>query len=218
MRLLSLNAVRRWKHWATWCAARGSHRLLWAVILIPVSMPVAAVVWVDIGNAGESRALFPSDLFTVPDSAQLTGRRIALPKPDCNSRPSDCEDVDQLNELDGFSVQPRIAVPFSGDIDASSVSAESVFLLELRLSRHIALNQLQWYAPTRELIAQPNELLKQRHRYLLVVTTQVRDNDGAPLDPAPFWAALQQLGSKPSAATFARSVVMALAEARWPRG
>jgi hypothetical protein len=50
-----------------------------------------------------------------------------LPKPDCAVRPSDCADIDVINTLDGFNLQPRLSIPFSGDIDVSTVSSQTVF-------------------------------------------------------------------------------------------
>jgi hypothetical protein len=38
---------------------------------------------------------------------------VNLPKPDCAARPSDCADIDVLNTLDGFNLQPRVSVSFS---------------------------------------------------------------------------------------------------------
>src|SRR4051812_2556753 len=49
------------------------------------------------------RGPFPSDRFTVADPDQLTGRRIAMPLPDCKAAPSDCDDLAVINELDGFN-------------------------------------------------------------------------------------------------------------------
>jgi hypothetical protein len=54
-----------------------------------------------------------------------------LPKPDCAVRPSDCADIDVINTLDGFNLQPRLSIPFSGDIDVSTVSSQTVFLIRL---------------------------------------------------------------------------------------
>src|SRR5216117_2799069 len=62
-------------------------------------------------------APFPSDRFTVPDEDQLTGRRVALPLPDCTVSRTDCEDVAVINTLDGFNLQPRLSIPFSGQIE-----------------------------------------------------------------------------------------------------
>ena len=55
---------------------------------------------------------FPSDQFIVPDMNQLTGRRVALQKPDCARQPSGCDEIDILNTLDGFSMRPRIGIAF----------------------------------------------------------------------------------------------------------
>jgi hypothetical protein len=79
---------------------------------------------------------FPSDLFTVSDPSHRTGRRVNLPKPDCVLRPSDCADVDVLNTLDGFNLQSRLSIPFSGAIDVTSVSSRSVFLVRLGRAGH----------------------------------------------------------------------------------
>ena len=84
-------------------------------------------------------APFPTDRYTTPDATQLTGKRVALPKPSCASLPTDCEDVDVLNAFDGFNVQPRLSVPFTGAIDPASVTSDSVFLVRLpgrRRHRH----------------------------------------------------------------------------------
>jgi hypothetical protein len=50
----------------------------------------------------------------VLDPHQATFRSVNLPKPDCAARPSDCEDIDVINTLDGFNLQPRLAIPFDG--------------------------------------------------------------------------------------------------------
>src|SRR5260370_33959222 len=76
-------------------------------------------------------APFPSDRFTVADPSHLTGVRVNLPLPDCTVRPSDCADLQVVNELDGFNIQPRVSIPFDGGIDPSSVNSSTVFLLRL---------------------------------------------------------------------------------------
>ena len=64
---------------------------------------------------------YPTDVLTTPDSTQKNGMRINLPIPDCTTAPSDCQDVQLINQLDGFQTAPRITVNFSGPIDVSSV-------------------------------------------------------------------------------------------------
>src|SRR5882672_7745425 len=126
---------------------------------------------------------FPSDRFTVDDHDQKTGVRVNLPKPDCAVRPSDCMDIDVINTLDGFNLQPRLSIPFSGPIDVSTVSSQTVFLVRLG-DRHghngdpVGINQIVWDPATNTLHAESDELLDQHARYLLVVTDGVRDTDG----------------------------------------
>src|SRR5437899_3022064 len=74
---------------------------------------------------------FPSDIFTVEDVTQNTGRRVDYPLPDCAVRPTDCEDLEQVNTLDGWGLQPRILIPFSGDVDPTTLNSNTVFLLDL---------------------------------------------------------------------------------------
>jgi hypothetical protein len=71
--------------------------------------------------------VFPSDIFTVADDTQKTGLRIKLPLPDCAVRVSDCRDLALISVLDGFNLQPRVTIPFDGDIDPTSVNSNYVY-------------------------------------------------------------------------------------------
>jgi len=135
-------------------------------------------------------AIFPSDRYTVRDGSQITLRRVKLPKPDCTVRPSDCADIDVVNTLDGFSTQPRITVPFTGDIDPDTVDSDSVFLVNLGdtftlrgFGHRVGINQVLWDPATRTLAFESDELLAQHSRYLLVVTDGVRDTKGRRINP-----------------------------------
>jgi hypothetical protein len=133
--------------------------------------------------AGE---LFPSNRLTVRDRTQRTGLRVALPRPACAARPSDCQDIDVLNRLDGFNLQPRISVPFTGPIDVASVSSRDVFFVRLGGHGHggaraVGIGQIVWDPATNTLHAESDALLDQDRRYALVVTTGVRDASGAPI-------------------------------------
>ena len=105
---------------------------------------------------------FPSDRFTEFAPSNLTGRRVNLPLPDCSTHPDDCEDIVIINTLDGFNLQPRIAIPFDGPIDAGTVTSETVFLLKLndarddanRTPRFIGINQIVWDIATNTLYAE----------------------------------------------------------------
>ena len=74
---------------------------------------------------------FPTDRFTVADTSQNTGRRVNLPLPDLITHPSDYQDTQVLNTLDGFNLQPRLSIPFDGPIDVNSVNSQTVFLVSL---------------------------------------------------------------------------------------
>lgn len=71
------------------------------------------------------RSLFPTDSLTVADSSQLTGRRIALPRPDCATHPTDCNTVSLLNQLDGFDLDPRLMLRFDGPVEAAAVASRT---------------------------------------------------------------------------------------------
>jgi virulence factor lipase-like protein len=133
-----------------------------------------------------SGAPFPSDRYTVADATQLTGVRVDLPKPNCAVRPSDCADIDVLNTLDGFNIQPRLSIPFTGAIDVASVSSSNVFLVQLSDGSVTGINQVVWESPVNTLHAESDQLLDQHERYLLVVTNGVKDSAGDPIDVSSF--------------------------------
>ena len=128
---------------------------------------------------------FPSDRYTVRDWSNTSFRRVNLPKPDCTVRVSDCADIDVINTLDGFSTQPRITVPFTGAIDVASVSSDTVYLLNLGdtlnargFGQRVGINQVLWDPATLTLVFEPDELLNEHSRYVLIVTDGVRDATG----------------------------------------
>jgi hypothetical protein len=128
---------------------------------------------------------FPSNRFTVLDWTQNTYRRVNLPKPNCAVRPSDCADIDVINTLDGFSTQPRITVPFTGDIDVATVNSDTVFLVGLGdtqsyegMGQKVGINQVVWDPASKTLAFESDALLNQQSRYVLVVTDGVRDSRG----------------------------------------
>lgn len=78
-----------------------------------------------------------------------------LPFPDCAARPSECDDLNVINTLDGFNVQPRLSVPFSGPIDVSTATSDTIFLIHLGSTlpdetfggKVIGINQIVWGIP-----------------------------------------------------------------------
>jgi hypothetical protein len=155
----------------------------------------AANVSVKFDLSSPDTSPFPSDRFTVRDWSQNTFRRVNLPKPDCSVRRSDCEDIDVINKLDGFSTQPRITVPFTGPIDVTSVTSDTVFLLQLGdtltfqgFGRKVGINQVLWDPATNTLVFEPDRLLDEHSRYALIVTDGVRDAKGRPIRTGGFAA------------------------------
>ena len=157
------------------------------LLLTPLASAAAVEALFDLSST--ITGPFPSDRFTLSDHDNKTGRRVSLPKPDCAVRPTDCADVDVINPLDGFNLQPRLSIPFSGAIDVSSVSSSTVFLVRVggRRSRHVVgINQVVWDPATNTLHAESDEFLDQHTRYLLVVTDGVLDSTGGPVRGVAF--------------------------------
>src|SRR4051812_4271156 len=133
---------------------------------------------------------FPSDRFTVADASQLTGLRVDLPLPDRATRPSDYDDVSVINTLDGFNLQPRLSIAFSGPIDVNTVNSNTVFLVKLGDTTSptdsggqvIGINQTVWDVATNTLHVESDELLDQHTRYALIVTRGVHDAAGQPVE------------------------------------
>src|SRR5262245_9040485 len=165
-----------------------------AVIAALTLMPLAADaggVQVRFDLNDRRGGLFPSDRFTVSDPNMITGRRVNLSKPDCAARPNDCANLDVINTLDGFNVQPRLSIPFDGPIDVDTVGSDTVFLVRLGLSRRagagarrVGINQIVWDVATSTLHVEADELLDQHTRYALIVTRGIRDTFGRPVEPA----------------------------------
>lgn len=177
-------------------SAPTGRRLAAALVFLGACIPLSAAasgVSVRFDLSDPAGGPFPSNLFTVTDWAQNTSRRVNLPKPDCAVRPSDCADIEVINSLDGFSLQPRITVPFSGAIDVKSVTSDTVFLMNLGdvqtfegAGRKIGINQVVWDPASRTLAFEPDEMLNQHSRYALIVTDGVRDARGKPVGSGGF--------------------------------
>lgn len=159
-----------------------SAALVRAAAVVPLALLAAATA-----AAAQVRAVFPSDRFTVADPGQLTGRRVALPSPPkCAPASAGCDEIRLLNQLDGFSVNPRVAIRFSAPISIDSVTRTSAFILPLwtePLPSPVALTQLVWDRESMTLYARPERALLQGRRYAVAVTTRVLDEENRPLKP-----------------------------------
>ena len=139
--------------------------------VLALVLPTAALA----ASAGQP---FPSNLYTAVDATQATGLRVDLEKPNCAVRPSDCADIDVLNTLDGFNIQPRISVPFSGPIDLATATSDNIFLVGPGY-HVVGINQVVWEPTANTLHFESDQQLDQSATYLLVVTNGVHDADGA---------------------------------------
>ncbi len=146
--------------------------------VLALVLPTAALA----ASAGQP---FPSNRYSTPDATQATGLRVDLEKPNCAVRPSDCADIDVLNTLDGFNIQPRISVPFSGPIDLATATSDNIFLVGPGY-HVVGINQVVWEPAANTLHFESDQQLDQSSTYLLVVTNGVHDADGAPLDTTTF--------------------------------
>lgn len=177
---------------------QGRRALAFSVVLMlaTAAPTLAAGVHARFDLSSPSAMPFPTNLFTVDDPGHNTGLRVSLPKPSCAARPSDCADIDVLNTLDGFNLQPRVSIPFSGAINVATVNSSNVFFLNLGDTRGgsggqvIGINQVVWDPATFTLHAESDELLDQHTRYALIVTNGIRDTAGDPVRPSPFRQAL----------------------------
>jgi hypothetical protein len=136
-------------------------------------------------DPGLGNSPFPSNRYTVFDGTQNTLRRVKLPKPDCVVRVSDCQDIDVINTLDGFSIQPRITIPFTGAINPNTVNSNTVYLVNLGdtlslrgFGERVGVNQVLWDPASKTLVMQSDQLLQQHSRYVLVITDGIRDVNG----------------------------------------
>jgi dienelactone hydrolase len=153
--------------------------------------PLAAVfslllVSVASAEATEVRMLFPTDQLTEADPRQLTGRRVHLSLVKCVAAPSTCDEISLLNDLDGWSVNPRMTLAFTGRVALDSITRSSVFVLPLGndASEPVGLSRLVWDPEGRTLYAMPERVLRQSQLHALVVTSRVRDDQGRPIRPA----------------------------------
>jgi hypothetical protein len=171
----------------------------------------AALAFPGIALAGvEAGQPFPTNLDTVPDATQATGLRVNLQRPDCAVRPSDCADINVLNQLDGFNIQPRISIPFSGPIDVASIDKSTLFLVGPG-GHVVGPNQLVWEPGANTLHVESDEQLDEATTYLLVLTRDARGADGSRLENTDFRRELNYGQTKdPAAKAYRKALLDAL--------
>jgi hypothetical protein len=145
--------------------------------LLPVSVSAAAPVKVLMGSTPDTR-IMPSNNYTVPDTTQITGVRVNLPVPLCDTTNSSiCDDLTLLNLQDGFDLRPRVTVPFSGPINIGTVNAASFYVIGPGAFR-TPITQLVWDPSTNVLAGEPSAFLSEATVYSVVVTGGIKDQGG----------------------------------------
>lgn len=152
-----------------------------AFALAVLVVPAWCATTVLFNPASQEVGPFPSNALTVASSSQKTGLQVNLPPPSgCTpmSTATQCVNVALLNQLDGFSVNPRITVCFSAAVNVSTLSKGIFFVPVSEFGLPIAINQVIFDPSGLCAYAKPNRVLDQHTEYLLVVTPAVLDANG----------------------------------------
>jgi hypothetical protein len=135
--------------------------------------------------------IFPANAFTVRDRSQATGRRVHFRKgldyptvggvvrKGCNAPTySLCDGFAELNTLDGFDLQPRVVVPFTGTIRLASVRDSNFFITTDSGAFASGLRQLTFDPATHTLAGISDRFLREGTRYRIHVTSGILDSRG----------------------------------------
>jgi hypothetical protein len=190
-------------------------RLLIAVVLFSAAVAHARGVRVLFDPRDPSIGPFPSDYLTLPDGQQKTGLRVNMPLPNCTAEPATCTELTLIDQFDGFSLQPRIHVRFSGPVDPNTLRAGMFFVWLDQITRDepglaprgyvSGINEVVWNPATNTAYARPDDMFDQSRRYALVVTDALRDRAGDPVEADAGFVSLSRVSPASSAATTARA-------------
>jgi hypothetical protein len=161
-------------------------------VLLALGVPAAVAKPVSVKRGAHyGSRIFPDNAFTVRDSSQLTGRRVNFRRgvdfpivggrlrPACTSKTySICDSFRELNKLDGFDLQPRVTVPFTGSIRLGSVNDKNFFITTAGGSFASGLRQLTFDPVRHTLAGISDKFLREGARYRIHVTNGIRDGKG----------------------------------------
>jgi hypothetical protein len=135
--------------------------------------------------------IFPDNAFTIGDRTEVTGRRVNLVQgvdyptvngvvqANCTSADySICDAFAELNKLDGFDIQPRVTVPFTGAIRLDSVNDSDFFISTDSDVFVSGLRQLTFDPATNTLAGISDSQLREDTHYRIHVTNGIRDSAG----------------------------------------
>jgi Bacterial Ig-like domain len=159
---------------------------------VPASLPVFASSSVAVVRGSHyGTRIFPDNAFTVSDRNQVTSRRVnfrlgvdypavgGVVQRACTSADySICDAFSQLNKLDGFDLQPRVTVPFTGAINLASVNDADFFITSDTGTFASGLRQLTFDPATNTLAGISDAFLREDTSYRIHVTNGIRDGAG----------------------------------------
>jgi hypothetical protein len=130
-------------------------------------------------------ALFPNNRFTVADSSQVTGRRVAMPTAGCDVQGRTlCDDLALVNQLDGFDLRPRVTLPFTGLVDLTTITPATVHIDGPNGFR-TGLVQLTLDRTSGTVAGYPDQYLTQDTTYTLTVGAGIKAADGTDVGGTP---------------------------------
>ena len=191
---------------------------IWALCSLLV-LPVAAEAKTTVRHVPLSPQVgpFPSDVLTVADPLQKTGRRVNLAAaPAClGSDLVSCAGVTALlNQFDGFSVKPQFNICFSGPVDPSSLKGGIAVAPADGSAGAMAVNQVFYDRTTNCVQAKPDNVLNQGTRYLLFVSNRVRAADGTTIVADDAFKSCALSGGTPYCAALKTALTSGPREAR----
>ena len=146
-----------------------------AVAALPAAAATGSVT-LRAGATPETRP-FPDNVFTVADTAQVTGRRVNLPLTGCAAQGSSvCDDLTLVNQLDGFDIRPRVTLPFTGPVDLRTITRQTVHIDGPGFST--GLVQLSLDRTSGTVSGYPDANLTPDTTYTLVVAAGIKAADG----------------------------------------
>ena len=135
--------------------------------------------------------IFPNNFFTVRDRSQVSGLRVHFRMgrdyPNfggqihrgCTSADySICDGFAELNKLDGFDLEPRVAVPFTGAIRLSSVTPKDFYISNTHGAFVSGLRQLTFDPVTNTLAGIADVFLREDTTYQIHVTNGILGSAG----------------------------------------
>ncbi|HEV2446099.1 MAG TPA: hypothetical protein VGS58_09260, partial [Candidatus Sulfopaludibacter sp.] len=150
------------------------HRFL-APILFASSLFAGTTVLFD--PSSPNTGPYPTDFLTTPDPLQRTNLRIDLPVPSCASQYTACQEGGLLDQLDGFSVRPRLQVRFSGPVNTATLRSGIFYIALDNLTQDepginrpgdvIAIDRVIWDPAGNAVYAKPAAVLDQHRHYAL---------------------------------------------------